>query len=607
MRILRLAPSAALIAALVALGVVVPATPATAAPIFDMNQLALAMQGGGTVTLDQDIIDPGTPLYVRNNVTIDFAGYTLSTNSTIIEAGVTLTVTGSGTWNSIANGMQEGGIRTRDASLVVDGPTVTAVGYRWNSGIGGQYRGGDVTLNSGSITATGGMYAAGVGGGYSYGHGGNITVNGGTLIANGGDYGAGIGSGLSNGNGATVTINGGTVIATGGYSGNGIGAGQQSSAGSLFIAEGAVVTSSGGAAAWAIGGATTVAGTLIIPAGQTHSVLVAPTTVTSTGKITGDGAITGNPYVAGAVMTNDGIVTNASVSDINDGGSLTTLNHNYKLSFDANFAGADPVAPVRVYATTLADGVRSLPTPTCPGYLGLGWNTAADGSGTTMTPTTLISSDVTLYAQWSAGGYLISPDTATVTAGTPQQFTVGEIANFSTVDVTSDFSFASDNPVDAFTGGQGTFTIAGDRTVTATKVSDSDVTLDAAVSVIADAAQPGSLELTAPDTTANQFETITLNVELEDVYGNPLPTSGVVITSDQPTDVIVGNTVTFPHASPHVLTATLGTLSDSLLIEVSPAALAATGTDPLLPAGLASLLLLLGVGALLMRRRALSS
>jgi len=198
-----------------------------------------------------------------------------------------------------------------------------------------------------------------------------------------------------------------------------------------------------------------------------------------------------------------------------------------------------------------------------------------------------------------------------VTAGENVQFTVGEIANFDTNDVTSDFTFASDNAtdvVDAVTPGRIGFTIAGNRTVTATKISDRSVTLDAAVTVVGDAANPASLNLTAPDLTVNQFDTITLNIDLRDAYGNPLPTGAVVITSDQPTDQIIGNNVTFPHASPHVLTATLGRLSDSLRFEVSAAALASTGSETALPLGAAALLLLLlGATSLLWCRIAIRS
>ena len=40
--------------------------------------------------------------------------------------------------------------------------------------------------------------------------------------------------------------------------------------------------------------------------------------------------------------------------------------------------------------------------PTRTGYTFAGWNTAANGSGTAFTSATLVTADVTVYAQWTA-------------------------------------------------------------------------------------------------------------------------------------------------------------------------------------------------------------
>ena len=99
--------------------------------------------------------------------------------------------------------------------------------------------------------------------------------------------------------------------------------------------------------------------------------------------------------------------------------------------------------------------------------------------------------------------------------------------------------------------------------------------------------------------------------------GRPVDTSGVVLTSSVSTDVVDGLTVTFPTASPHVITATLGDVSTSLTVHVTPtpaptptpqpgpAGLSTTGTD-LLPPLVAGLLLLLAGAGLVWRRRRLS-
>jgi LPXTG-motif cell wall-anchored protein len=95
--------------------------------------------------------------------------------------------------------------------------------------------------------------------------------------------------------------------------------------------------------------------------------------------------------------------------------------------------------------------------------------------------------------------------------------------------------------------------------------------------------------------------------------GRPVDTSGVVLTSSVATDAVDGLTVTFPTASPHVITATLGDVSTSVTVHVTPtpapkpgpAGLSTTGTD-LLPPLAAGLLLLLAGAGLVWRRRRLS-
>ena len=83
-----------------------------------------------------------------------------------------------------------------------------------------------------------------------------------------------------------------------------------------------------------------------------------------------------------------------------------------------------------------------------------------------------------------------------------------------------------------------------------------------------------TVEVTASDTTVDQGDTVTLTAEGFDADGASLGdvTDLATFTSSVATDVIAGNTVTFPTASPHTLTATVGTATGSVLIEVTPAA-----------------------------------
>lgn len=119
--------------------------------------------------------------------------------------------------------------------------------------------------------------------------------------------------------------------------------------------------------------------------------------------------------------------------------------------------------------------------------------------------------------------------------------------------------------------------------------------------------------------SVDQGGSITFAIDALDRDGAPLGDASrhVVLTSDVPSDVVDGATVTFPHASPHVITATAvgdPTLTASVLVEVipasapAPAAVAATGPTDAIPVLMTSAALLLG-GALLVaqRRRASGS
>lgn len=76
----------------------------------------------------------------------------------------------------------------------------------------------------------------------------------------------------------------------------------------------------------------------------------------------------------------------------------------FKVTFDSNGGNGGVVVEVTTPATT----VGTLPTsPTREGYRFLGWNTQADGAGSSFTASTPVSGDLTVYAQWekiSTGG-----------------------------------------------------------------------------------------------------------------------------------------------------------------------------------------------------------
>lgn len=163
-------------------------------------------------------------LSINKDFILDLNGHNLTINiygskGINIAPGVTFTIKDSSTPSAgklIVNNKYGGpGISTTDAKLIIEGGTVTAVGYWSSAGIGG-YDGEDngiVEIRGGTVNATGGDFAAGIGGG-SYGRGGTVKISGGIVNATGGRGCPGIGAGYAVA-GSYVEITGGTVIATG--------------------------------------------------------------------------------------------------------------------------------------------------------------------------------------------------------------------------------------------------------------------------------------------------------------------------------------------------------------------------------------------------------
>lgn len=149
----------------------------------------------------------------------------------------------------------------------------------------------------------------------------------------------------------------------------------------------------------------------------------------------------------------------------------------------------------------------------------------------------------------------------------------------------------------------------GDTPVTV-KVTDPTGSAATTVTISVQHGAATSISVTPSTTTPDQGGTITLAVTATDGIDTWDVTPSASFTSDVTSDVIQGDTVTFPHASPHTITATVGALSASVLIQVTPTpaavaaatpvaarTLPATGVDPAPTA--ATALALLGAGAAL--------
>jgi len=158
-------------------------------------------------------------------------------------------------------------------------------------------------------------------------------------------------------------------------------------------------------------------------------------------------------------------------------------------------------------------------------------------------------------------------------------------------------------------------TTPGSLTATAQYLGGSNGTYAASApsNVAMSTVPPASIELTVVGgaTSVAQGGSLTFQVTGEDALGDPIPIdpSDIILTSSVPTDQIAGLVVTFPHASPHTITATFGASSttSAVTINVIPAAvrLANSGLDLGVGEGIAATLLGIGGGFLLvaLRRR----
>lgn len=587
-------------------------------------------------------------------------GGTAATSGAITIVDSFVTATGG----SFAAGIG-GGSRGGQGSVAISGSTVTATGGYGAAGIGGgkDQPGGSVALTDSIVTATGGTSGAGIGGG-EYSAGGTVLINGGVVIANGTSRGAGIGGGGEFGVGGTTTITGDAIVtATGATFSSGIGGSYQGRGGTTSIGGTAVVTAIGRDGGPGIGssytsaasGPTTITDgtpTLITASIQgsfsvasVAAVTLAPSgTMVLDGASSNAGAITVNApsqleIPSGDTFTNaqtiagtgtlrgGGTIDNTGVICANVSTDLTVTGTAFLLEYALPGGGTEPLS---VYATSLTAGCRELLDISTSEQVLLGWTIGLDGpylttltdleaevpSGSATLEPVLADAVLTFEPSPSTS---VAGETATVRAFGP--FPMGMDAN---VDLT-EFVLLSGDIGLGDVGGEFISTTAGEQTITGTAgfiTTAGEVVLSGSFTHATSAAPLATIGIVASALTVDQGRSVTLQVTGQDAYNNPvaIDSADIVVTSSVPTDRIEGLTVTFPTASPHVLTVTVGDASAQVTIEVTPAAvvpvdpeeptgpavpeLSATGgTDVSSGIGLAALLLVLGVALLLVRRR----
>lgn len=629
-----------------------PAAGAAAADatVTSLSELQAALSdcstAPNTITLGADIEDPSITLSVTCDTTIDLQTYDLTVLSVQIAPMMRLEIDGptddsGGTLTADASGSNfTPGVQTTNATFAVHGGHVDARGGINASAIGGSLAGsgGVFELTGGEVEATAypTAYGTAIGGGYISGNGGVVNVSGGTLYAvNAATYGTAIGGGSAGANGdggagATISVTGGAVYAyasgaksTGiGGGGSGLDASNRGGAGgSLFIGQDGLVAIESPRTAFGVGyaelgsvqtgdfGSLVVEGTLRLPSGalylNTAGLPSDKMTVSPTGRVLGQDA---DP-AQGASISGVLQIQNQGAVALEPDSPIRILGNNRLLTFDSG-------APsVRVYAPSPAEGYRELPAAP----VGTAWNTAADGSGGWFSnvSSTVGAGTTPLYSVVPAT-IEVSEDQADLTA------VAGEAYDYPvTVFGPNDAPLAPQPSLnysssDCTVPSDGVYQLAGPCTITVTTTVEG-VELSETFTIEVVAGSPATLTLNPATATVDQGDTLTFTATAADEFGNPVDTSSVVLTSSVASDVVSGLSVTFPTASTHVITATLGEATTTAEIEVTPApapkpdskpdvkpGLSVTGAEPggfafIAAAGIA--LVILG-GVVLVARRA---
>lgn len=402
----------------------------------------------GNLTIEGGTINATANNGTHYNSAIYVAGHVAGTGDITINGG---------TVNAYANCTVTSGVMTEinaasdsnaaiflsdnNHELTINGGTVNAYagkGENNSCGIGGDpgttvsITGGTVHAQGGSITNAGGSYGIGV---TAYGNpktGGTVTIENATVTAIGGSgassYGIGADGNVTISNAAEVTATGGNatsasygvgtkgmfaisnaakLTATGGSASGasyGIGSDQ-----GVTLSDTAEVTASGGTApvSFGIGSQTNVA----ISSTNTLDLFGNTRAVGAIGTVSELTPASGYVLIVGpssdSVTAVNSIEDNAQVNgwEHADTKYVKTVDSSttYTVTYNANGGTGTTPTDAAAYPVGTAVTVLSAGDLTRSGYTFGGWNTAADGSGTTCQPnsTYTITADTTFYAVWN--------------------------------------------------------------------------------------------------------------------------------------------------------------------------------------------------------------
>ncbi|MFO6452146.1 MULTISPECIES: hypothetical protein [unclassified Aeromicrobium] len=569
----------------------------------DLTVSGVTIDADRTLTVDDSEGD-GTLV----STSPDTAGIRTTGAALVIDGGTVRATGGSGSAGIGGGSHQSGGTTT-----INDGTVEASAGQHGAAGIGGGYAGtgGTITIEGGAVSARSSWDGAAIGGGTGASagdisiHGGDVTattfegvgsgiggawmsqggtvrITGGTVTSTAADGGAGIGSGRNATGATSVEVLGGTVSATGGRWAPGLGSGQSTSAASnVEIGAGADVTSIGGpGAATVIGhpesgarGEVTIDGVVRVPSGAID-VSRNDLTIGATGRLVGT---TADPTV-GASITGDGTIANGGVIALTDvAESIEVTGHHYDVIASTG--------TVTIYGPSVQGGFRALPADPTRGIdVFTGWSHDGDAfTATTSLPGASADGSavrVELEATWDEGVAAFDIGDAVTLVPNAEPTAVALSLTDGAGDPVSVDPAAWDVSAPAGVelehdgeGWQLSSTAPGTGTVTAS-VEQGSRTYTATLEVTSQAGALDSMTLTRTG-DAVEGGTITVTATGADAAGNDLGdvSDDVTFTSSVATDVIEGNRITFPHASPHTITATHanGTTA-TLVVEVEPAA-----------------------------------
>ncbi|MCS4275367.1 hypothetical protein M2390_000528 [Mycetocola sp. BIGb0189] len=174
------------------------------------------------------------------------------------------------------------------------------------------------------------------------------------------------------------------------------------------------------------------------------------------------------------------------------------------------------------------------------------------------------------------------PSTFTLTAGEKQNIQLNAASVVPAEYAVFDGALPEGLTLDQETGViSGSVTKAGTSTATLI-IANGSASINPELTFTVEPAALSTFDLGLSAPAPKQGDTITITALGIDEYGNQIAdfSDRVVLTSNVASDVIVGNTVRFPHASPHIITATFEGVSSSILVEVTPVAVDGGTTPP---------------------------